>query len=403
MRIADICPTCAIYTNAVCVVYDGLYLSNIDASPLQTLDVILGNINTNLVPVSGSGVPTSGARYIGQLYVDTTTAKIYYAKSVGLGALDWVEITTTPLSVADLSFVLSNGNTASNNISLVSSGGSINLISTTLTPTINVAYTSGTYATLEPDSLTFSDGFNPISILANVYNSQSFILPSIGGVLPVSVNGVTADSFGEISLPSVSLQDVALVSPVTDQPISVVDFIGSPTQTATINPSNLQFLDVVPGLDLTTTYGVTDIVSVDNGTGDSITLNLNNLQNQVIDFPATSGTLALLSDIPPITYKSYVAKISQTGASAPTVDYVMENTLTNAITFSYVSPGIYLINCVDFTTAKTVAFFQQGSGTTGSDFMLSCSTGSISFTAWNSSSTQNDLFTSSSLEIRVYN
>lgn len=33
MRTAAICPTCAIYTNAVCVIYDDIYLTNIDVSP----------------------------------------------------------------------------------------------------------------------------------------------------------------------------------------------------------------------------------------------------------------------------------------------------------------------------------------------------------------------------------
>lgn len=47
MRTAEICPTCATYTNAVCVLYDGpAVLTNINVSPLNSLDTALVNINT---------------------------------------------------------------------------------------------------------------------------------------------------------------------------------------------------------------------------------------------------------------------------------------------------------------------------------------------------------------------
>jgi hypothetical protein len=47
MRTAEICPTCATYTNAVCVLYDGpTVLTNINVDPLDSLDAALVNINT---------------------------------------------------------------------------------------------------------------------------------------------------------------------------------------------------------------------------------------------------------------------------------------------------------------------------------------------------------------------
>jgi hypothetical protein len=90
MRTAEVCPTCATYVNAVCVLYDGDYLTNIDVSPLDPLDEILGKINSNLVPKSGDVPPTASAVYIGQLYVDTSGPGLYYAVSVGSGSADWV-------------------------------------------------------------------------------------------------------------------------------------------------------------------------------------------------------------------------------------------------------------------------------------------------------------------------
>lgn len=93
MRTAEICPTCATYTNAVCVIYDGLYLTNTDIDPLDPLDVIITKINDNLVPRYGVVAPTTSAVYIGQLYVNTAAPALYYAKSVGSSAADWVLLT----------------------------------------------------------------------------------------------------------------------------------------------------------------------------------------------------------------------------------------------------------------------------------------------------------------------
>jgi hypothetical protein len=45
MRTAAICPTCATYTNAVCIIYDGPYLSNLDIAPLTSLDTIIQTID----------------------------------------------------------------------------------------------------------------------------------------------------------------------------------------------------------------------------------------------------------------------------------------------------------------------------------------------------------------------
>ena len=89
MRTAEICPTCATYTNAVCVIYDGIYLSNIDVAPLDPLDVVITKINNNLVPIHDTTSPSASAAYIGQLFVNTAGPSLYYAKSVGLGAADW--------------------------------------------------------------------------------------------------------------------------------------------------------------------------------------------------------------------------------------------------------------------------------------------------------------------------
>ena len=93
MRTAEICPTCATYTNAVCAIYNGLYLTNTGVTPLDSVTTAITKINNNLVHRHGVVAPTTSAVYIGQLYVNTAAPALYYAKSVGSSAADWVLLT----------------------------------------------------------------------------------------------------------------------------------------------------------------------------------------------------------------------------------------------------------------------------------------------------------------------
>lgn len=103
MRTAEICPTCAVYQNAECIIYNGPYLTNIVVNPGDDLQTILNDINTNLVPLTGAGVPdvstfapSSPAPYVGKLYVDNITSLVYYAKSAGTSS-DYARVLTAPL------------------------------------------------------------------------------------------------------------------------------------------------------------------------------------------------------------------------------------------------------------------------------------------------------------------
>ena len=97
MRTAAICPTCAVYENAKCIIYNGPILTNINVNPLEDLESILAKINSNLVPKTGTTAPSIPAIYLGQTYLDTTTKILYFAKSVGTGATDWNIVLTAPL------------------------------------------------------------------------------------------------------------------------------------------------------------------------------------------------------------------------------------------------------------------------------------------------------------------
>ena len=101
MRTAAICPTCATYENALCIIYNGPYLTNIDVAPLEDLQSVLAKINTNLVPKTGTTAPTSSATYLGQTYLNTTNSVLYFAKSIGTGATDWNLVLTSPITTPE--------------------------------------------------------------------------------------------------------------------------------------------------------------------------------------------------------------------------------------------------------------------------------------------------------------
>ena len=92
MRTAAICPTCATYENAICVLYDGDLLVNTNIEPLDSLQTALEKIDAAIAPAFGVIAPTTSATYVGQLYVDTAAPALYFAKSTGSGAADWVQL-----------------------------------------------------------------------------------------------------------------------------------------------------------------------------------------------------------------------------------------------------------------------------------------------------------------------
>lgn len=103
MRVVEICPTCATYINAACIIYNGDYLTNLDVAPLTSLDEILGNINDAIPPLNGEGNPTDVPVYIGQLYIDTTGPNLWIGlgtSSANWGLIGVISTTTTTTSTS---------------------------------------------------------------------------------------------------------------------------------------------------------------------------------------------------------------------------------------------------------------------------------------------------------------
>lgn len=96
MRIAELCPNCASYINAECIIYNGDYLPSLDVAPLTSLDEILGSINDTFNALSGAGNPSTIPAFLGQLYIDTTGPDLWIG--MGTTTVNWGlvgEISTT--------------------------------------------------------------------------------------------------------------------------------------------------------------------------------------------------------------------------------------------------------------------------------------------------------------------
>lgn len=98
MRIAELCPDCATYINASCIIYNGDYLQALDVAPLTSLDEILGDINATFSALSGAGSPSTIPLFVGQLYINTTGPELWIGLSNTIpnwGLLADISTTTT--------------------------------------------------------------------------------------------------------------------------------------------------------------------------------------------------------------------------------------------------------------------------------------------------------------------
>ena len=59
MRTAAICPTCATYENAICVLYDGPYLPYTGITPLDSISEALAKLDAAIGALGGTTTTTT--------------------------------------------------------------------------------------------------------------------------------------------------------------------------------------------------------------------------------------------------------------------------------------------------------------------------------------------------------
>jgi hypothetical protein len=224
MRTSQICPTCTTYINSLCVIYNGTYLSNINASPLDALDKILTNINSSVGAVNTS-------------------------------------ITTLNSSVITI-----NGNVA-------------------LKESSSNKSTDGTFNTGVPS--------------ATLFPTQSAVATYVANNAP-------------------TLDQVLIAGDVSTTPLTIGNTLTTPTESSIIDSGIITLESAIA--DTSTTYQSTGIVIDSIINTDQMVINFNN-NDQTIDFPSTTGTLALEK------YKVYTAFLSYDGTSTTTI--VLQNTIGN--------------------------------------------------------------------------
>lgn len=291
MRTAAICPTCATYINALCVIYDGPGLTNINVAPLDNLDDILQSINDNLVPIHGSGAPTNGAVYEGQLYIDDVTGEVYIATTTGGGAGDWEQLALQSAipPTPSLDDVLLAGNASTQNIIIED-----NLITPTTVATISPLFVSvfdvasGDVTKLESKALSFYDGASgftaTITAPATFTANTTIAFPSSSGTIAL-LSDITA---------SQNLQTVLTAG-------NIATGVGMLIENAVISVYNT---GVINNIDIDGTTGSIRITTA-GGTGEILATNLT--ANQSFELPDNSGTFALTSDITPATLQAVTA------------------------------------------------------------------------------------------------
>ena len=161
-------------------------------------------------------------------------------------------------------------------------------------------------------------------------------------------------------------------------------------------------------------------VDISNGTNVAKLSAVNCTDTRFINLPNYSGTLVATVNgstaddqgnvVVPRPYNVYTAVISQQLAAAPTVDFVLENTLGFSLSFNYVATGEYTVTNVDGTgwvNNKTIVFLNMG-------YVNPFSTGVIGYeyngvnqlTLYSKNSStfagENGLLFQAPIEIRVY-
>jgi hypothetical protein len=103
-------------------------------------------------------------------------------------------------------------------------------------------------------------------------------------------------------------------------------------------------------------------------------------------------------------FKTYLANISQTGTSAPVVNFNYSE-LTGTLTFSRINTGEYLItnSVAEFTLNKTFVFNNAGDGTIIKyyQYLIASTTQIYIYTYNNSGAAADALLTNNSLEIKI--
>lgn len=330
MRTAQICPTCATYTNAVCVIYDGIYLSNINVSPGDDLETILASVDSTIDVMLASFQPLLGftpedvANKSTSVIIDqASNTKYPSVKAV----FDWVVANFTPV----LGFTPENVANKSTNIVT-------DQASNTKYPSVKAVFDWAT-ATFQPVL-----GFTP----ENVANKSTD--NTLGGLTPSNTLYPTQKAVKDFVTTAIGAIDLQAVTDVGNSTTNEI------LHTSGSNGAIFSYNNGIQVYSLTNggvKLGVDPVnkgyVSIGNGVGSAAALvKANNLTaSRTHQLPNADGTLVLsvngntadaqgdvtISVSAP--YLVYTALLDQDGTAT-----VLQNTLGTTINWTNPSNGV---------------------------------------------------------------
>ena len=344
MRTAAICPTCATYTNSVCVIYDGPYLSNLGISPTSSLEDALQQINS----VAGTFEKTANKS------TNITADQSSNVKYPSVKAVyDWVTSAFGP------ALTFTPENVANKSINIVTDQSS-----NTKYPSVKAVYD---WVTANFQS---SLGFTP----ENVANKSTNVSLGTSNTLYPTQNAVKTYVDTAISaIPAPNLQQVTDIGNTTDNDINISNNVVYSSFTVTSTGGNgtarIAYADDWKGH-----------VLINNGSFSGV-IRANNLTaSRQIQLPNANGTLATSVNgvqadasgnitISGTTYLVYTALISTSGGAISSV-VVLENTLGQTITWTVPSNGRLRATSTGtpFTVGKT--WMTSGGFNNGSSPMI---------------------------------
>ena len=244
-------------------------------------DVDLGSFN-----ISANNLITTNSIFAGG--TEGLAGQVLTSQGPGLPTI-W----SYNVGTQDLQGVLLYGNIATNSITLNSASNSINLnpstgrISITNISSGRIGYVNVDRVRVEGatgtadyyyNGVVYTSGGNTISVLSNIFNNQTISYPSTGGVLVMSVNGVSADIAGNVTIPvgsSQSFQDVLNVSPYVTESAGNYFFQISDN----LGNSNLVTSSIISLYDSTTTSTLgTSSLNISDSSFNSTQYAINNIQ-----------------------------------------------------------------------------------------------------------------------------
>jgi hypothetical protein len=333
MRTAQICPTCATYINAVCIIYDGPYLPYLEVDPLTNLSEIIEQINdvvSTLQPALGF-TPESIANKIATA-AEVTTFGSSVNKYPSVKAIK--DYTDTLFGQVTLQQVLNYNHSLLNGLNFQGTDAGLNNTGTTDVTGIGTNAAKG-------NSGEYVVAIGENSALNNTKNH----LYAIGDGSGATNSGDNVNAFGHNAADTNSGNHVNAIG-----------------RSAGVNNT---FNDVTL-LGNTASASADDQLVFVNGAGFNARLSNTNLTaNKKYELPNNNGTIALsVNGITPdsttgeITlYKEYVGYFGQFAFGVPTVQ-IINNTLSGPIVWTRVSQGDYQGVLVGaFPSAKT--FIQQ--------------------------------------------